>query len=103
MYDNECIFDRLGCAVSPNGQHIAAGAYGELAVFDAHHHTFSLLKTCVQPFTQNVRELFLLWNVVATLPMPQSLAMNIDGLDGCLTEQFVGPLVFQVCCSVAGV
>lgn len=54
MYDNECIFDRLGCAVSPNGRHVAAGAYGELAVFDAENENFSLLKTCVQPFTQNV-------------------------------------------------
>jgi hypothetical protein len=57
MYENECIYDRLGCAVSPNGQHIAAGAYGELAVFDAFDDKFSLLKTCVQPFTQNVRGL----------------------------------------------
>lgn len=57
MYDNECIFDRLGCAVSPSGQHVAAGAYGELAVFDAATDEFSLLKTCVQPFTQNVRPL----------------------------------------------
>lgn len=55
MYDNECIFDRLGCAVSPNGQHVVAGGYGELAVFNAATDQFSLLKTCVQPFTQNVR------------------------------------------------
>lgn len=55
MYDNECIFDRLGCAISPTGEHVVAGAYGELAVFNAASEDISLLKTCVQPFTQNVR------------------------------------------------
>ena len=57
MYENECIFDRLGCAVSPTGEHVVAGAYGELAVFNAGSEDISLLKTCVQPFTQNVRSI----------------------------------------------
>jgi hypothetical protein len=55
VYENECIFDRLGCAVSPRGDHVVAGAYGELAVFNTASEQFSLLKTCVQPFTANVR------------------------------------------------
>lgn len=56
IYENDSIFDRLGCAVSPSGSHIAAGTYGELAVYAAASETFTLLKSSGSPIAVNVRE-----------------------------------------------
>lgn len=54
-YDNESIFDHLGCAVSPNGQHVALGSYCDLCVFNLFSETFTSLKACGSPSAMNVR------------------------------------------------
>lgn len=54
VYDNEAIFDRLGCSISPNGQNVVAGTYGEVAVFSAASPESSTLRTCVSPTAINV-------------------------------------------------
>lgn len=55
VYDNEAIFDRLGCSISPDGQNVVAGTYGEVAVFSAAAPESSTLRTCVSPTAINVR------------------------------------------------
>lgn len=55
VYENESIFDRLGCAISPSGQHIALGSYCELCVFNQFSDTFTTLKSCGSPVVINVR------------------------------------------------
>ena len=55
VYDNEAIFDRLGCSISPTGKHVVAGTYGEVAVFSAASPQYSTLRTCVSPTAINVR------------------------------------------------
>lgn len=55
VYENESIFDHLGCAVSPSGQHAALGSYCELFVFHLFSDTFTSLKACGSPIAMNVR------------------------------------------------
>eukprot|EP00892_Ulva_mutabilis_P000993 jgi/Ulvmu1/10895/UM007_0072.1 len=53
VYDNEAIFDRLGCSISPCGKHVVAGTYGEVAVFSSATQQFSTLRTCISPSVVN--------------------------------------------------
>jgi WD40 repeat protein len=55
VYENESIFDRLGVALSPNGQHITLGSYCELAVYNLLSDTFTTLRACGSPAAVNVR------------------------------------------------
>jgi hypothetical protein len=55
VYQNESIFDRLGCAVSPAGDHLALGSYCELGVYSLHSDTFTQLRSCGSPAVHNVR------------------------------------------------
>ena len=72
VYENESIFDRLGCAVSPSGQHIALGSYCELNVFNLFSDTFTTLRSCGSPVAVNVR----CCSPFATSALYQSLSLH---------------------------
>ena len=96
VYENESIFDRLGCAISPDGQHVALGSYAELCVFNLQSETFTTLRSCGSPVAVNVRICAALQGLCLPQRVSVSRVRTMLALLRCCTAALL--LLWRWCC-----